>query len=528
VPERLATVPRRLDVPVPDRRRLLRTGVGCALLLYAALAILQIFAAAPFITADESAHVDYALRLAHGELPVTGEPVTEHFLPEQPRGGMQHVSNHPPLYHAIVGPVLRAAESIGDPRAGLIAARLITASFTLGTIVLVAALALALTDPGRILLAVASAGVAAVFPPLMFASVTVQNDALAAMLATGVLLSTTMLIRRGPSRRWMVALSLFSAAGSLTRVTLVPIIVLAAIALVVASVLRSGGGSRARAAWRGAAQGAVVLGSVLVASGWFYAISVHRYGDPIGSVAYDNARLRPAEPSSSSVLRYLTDPGSWFELWRQSFGARASRNLPSSTPSAVLAAVFGVAVLAGAVVLVTRAIRARRVRLDRERAGPDPVRPERRRTRLAGLVVAGSLAVCIGEIAVHVTRNGAPHGRYLAPAIAALAIGVAAALLALPRPWGTAACVALFAACAYSTLAFEVEILHRLRAVAGRGWFATFADSLAFNGAPASRLLLVVLLCLAVAGLVGIGACLGRLDARAAEPVSRSEAEAGR
>jgi hypothetical protein len=283
-----------------------------------------------------------------------------------------------------------------------------------------------------------------------------------------------------------------------------------AVALVIAAGV-SRGDPTASGVWRGVGQAALVVGSVLAASGWFYVISIDRYGDPIGgSVTYENAAWRAAEPSSSSVFTYLFDPSSWFQLWREAFGGLASRNLESTGTSSVLAWVGAVLVVAGVLTMALRWWRGRRRARTTESAS-DLVRT-RRRSTLARLVVAGSMVICIVEIAFHVTQNGAPHGRYLAPAIAAYAIGVAAALLAFPRPWGVIASAAVVLACTYSALAFEIGILHRIEQFAREGWFSTLVDSLRYNGAPAATTILVGLLVLAAAGLVAVGWAMGRLD----------------
>ena len=72
---------------------------------------------------DERAHVDYAWQVAHGHLPVAATEFTAEFPELGQKSYFQHVSNHPPLYYAIAGPVLRAANATGHPASGLYALR---------------------------------------------------------------------------------------------------------------------------------------------------------------------------------------------------------------------------------------------------------------------------------------------------------------------------------------------------------------------------------------------------------------------
>ena len=468
--------------------------------MYAALALLQIFAVAPFLTQDESAHVDYAVRVAEGHLPEAGTQEGPRYLPGQPRTG-QYVANHPPLYHAVSGAILRLGIDAHDRDAGFYAARLLTAAFTLVTIVLVAALALMVGGRRRAVLAVGAAALTAAFSPLTFASGTIQNDSLAAMFATAALVALVRIVLRGSDRWSLAALCGCCALGALTRATMVPIVAIVAVALVAAAVIRPDGRPLGSRIATGLAQAGLVVGTTLLVAGWFYVVNIDRYGDPIGgSVVYANVVDRAREPSSGSILHFLADPGSWAQLWRQGFGGLPSRNQSSSRSSAWIAAVAGVLVVAGAITAFVRSARARRGSTPAPRGGSAP----RRLLMLTRLSVAGALVACIAEISVHVTNGGAPHGRYLSPGIAALAIGVAAALLALPFFRGLGAFFIGLGAQVWASLAFEAGILRRVASLADATSFDLFSRSLTRNGVPFAPGVLGALLAIAGVGLATV------------------------
>jgi hypothetical protein len=297
---------------------------------------------------------------------------------------------------------------------------------------------------------------------------------------------------------------------------MVPIVAMIAVGMMIAAEMRDDGRSRSERTRDGLGQGALVVLSTLAVSGWFYALNISRYGDPIGaSAAYSNVFGRASEPSSGSLVSYVTDIRSWTHLWRQAFGGLPSRNQASSTSSLVLAGVAGALVIAGVLAIGLAFARDRR-----RRPAHEQWPPARLLLGLARVLVAGSLVICLAEIAFHATNGGAPHGRYLAPGIAAFALGVPAALLALKiPPRGLTALVVVLGALAWAVGAFVVIILRRGSWVAGATWFGLFTRSLDHNGVPAAPVVFLGLFLLAVAGLVAVGVALWRASgSRSAAP----------
>ena len=89
---------------------------------------------------------------------------------------------HPPLFYTIAAAPLWLGERLGAPRAGLLAARLLSASLAAGGLVMVALLAVQLA-PGRPRVAVAATWLAALLPGLPHVSAFVYNDGLGFLAA---------------------------------------------------------------------------------------------------------------------------------------------------------------------------------------------------------------------------------------------------------------------------------------------------------------------------------------------------------
>jgi len=130
----------------PGRRGklLLRLGILGVILTLAGGVLLRTFAAHPFLPVDESANVAYAMQVAHGHIPLAGRHPVQVQFPAQRRAA-QHASNHPPLYHALAGQILRLSLHVGHPTAGVVGARLLNLLFAAIAVLLVGLLAWTLT-----------------------------------------------------------------------------------------------------------------------------------------------------------------------------------------------------------------------------------------------------------------------------------------------------------------------------------------------------------------------------------------------
>lgn len=194
---------------------------------------------------DEATHVDYALQVSQGQLPATGDPLSQEVLGEWacrgsatgslplppcgdgpyepaafPAMGSQYNSAHPPLYYAATGFVAQAVSSLTG--AGFLDAARLTGIgwLTSGLWVLLAALR---RLGASWTLGTAVAALVGLAPSVMHATSTVNNDA-AAILAGALALWVTLRVVHGASS-WpaFAAAAVFVAALKLVFViALVP------------------------------------------------------------------------------------------------------------------------------------------------------------------------------------------------------------------------------------------------------------------------------------------------------------------
>lgn len=356
----------------------------------------------PYGSADEAAHVDYALRVWHGELPRFEDGLQlriEHgVVPDR-----QWTSHHPPLYYLLVAPLVGPLVDTGHPVDAVVAVRLLH-------VVLAALLVLASAWAARWILRDRS--VALAVPVVVAGSVWVQrlggaayNDVLFLLLTTLLLGATARLVRAGPPRGWSLLLWLvLPPLLALTRAHALPLV---ALCLVVAAVSLLLDRRREVRAWL-----LVVLAPpalAVAAAGWFYLRNLRETGSWLGSQPeYAAASLGRRE---STVLEVVTD-GRLLDLFDQLAFATALR------PWANLA-LFLVPALVGLVALAVEALR-----------------PAHRR---ADLTVLALLVCAVGGVTVqqvlYTAAGGGANARYLAPLVVVFAVLVVRGLVATRALW---------------------------------------------------------------------------------------------
>jgi hypothetical protein len=456
------------------------------------------------------------MQITYGNLPVAGTRIHQLF-PAQ-RAAFQHASNHPPLYHAIVGPILRLGLHFHHPNVAVLTARLVALAAAIAAVVLIAVLARNLIGPIQgprtAQVVVAAAGLLACLPTFVSASAIVQNDSLATALILAALIPMVQIVRHGSTPARVAWLAGLSAAAVLTRVTSAPACLLAAAAVGLGSWFWPAPGrprDRRRRLLAAVQPVAISLGTIAVVAGWFIVLNEHRYGDWTGGTAVNAVVHARNEPGSDSVLSYLLEPRSWLVQFTQVTGGLDTEVSPQpkwAVPLAiVLMALLGVGVLA----FVVR-WRRQSIRVDRRQA-------------LCLSTLGLSLAAAMGEIAVHAADGGGVHGRYLLPAAAALGVG-GAALLCLPKRTG----VALMA------LVLVIELYgglrsHGLRSTYHHRYHVTavlsgMRDGLDEAGIPAPMVALAVLFAVVAFGLLLQLGALWRLGSRHLDPLDRIEAPA--
>jgi hypothetical protein len=397
----------------PRERRAVRLGVAGAVLAFLTLAGVQAAAVRPYLPPDELYHVGYAATVLDGRLPTLTTPLPAGGVPLAPDDGRPrrvYVANHPPLFYTLVAVPVGLGERLGKPRAGFLAARLLSVSLAAAGLVMVAWLSRSLA-PGRPRVAVGAAWLAALLPSLPHVSAFVYNDGLVFLAATATLAAAAAVVRRGPALPRLAGLTAAAAAAALTKA---PGLALAALAgaAVVAGVLLHGRRPPARRALTAAGTGALVAGVAGGAAIGFYLRNRSLYGSLTG--AAHNQELFGFKPQDHT-LDLLQSPGYGLRLY-DGLWVWTRFNLPRVPVPALAVAVprvVGVLALAGLAVAAAGGLRSAR--------------------RDAPAVVAWGLALAwlagvYAMVASYDGNGGHLHPRYLFPGLAVLAVAAAAGL----------------------------------------------------------------------------------------------------
>ena len=255
----------------------LHTGVVIAAALFAVFAAIAIgFAAPPFNSADEAAHFDYAVTIWHGHLPVFQDGLTI----SSPFGTLppvQWVSQHPPLFYAILAPVVGPLWDSGQLYTAVLAGRGINAVLA-GLTVLAVGWATGRVLPGRPAVSSVAAVVVSLTSMFLLVGGAVYNDLPNVgfgALAIGV---GATAIRRGLSWRLVTLGAVVTAGGMLSRLSFAVFVVAVVVAFVVAR----------RTGWWGTVLGkaiAVVVVGVapVLSAGWFFLRNRELTGNIAGS-----------------------------------------------------------------------------------------------------------------------------------------------------------------------------------------------------------------------------------------------------
>jgi hypothetical protein len=497
-----------------------RLGLIGAMLVYTGLVLLSLVAQPLFITGDESAHVDYAFDVTHGSIPVLGSSRTQEFPELGQDGQHQYLSNHPPAYHALVGPLVRAGAASEHPRAFLMLARVLTA--VLGGAILLTLAATAGTvfrnrPRERAVAMITTASLAGSLAVLVGSASTIHNDALAVLMVCTTVLVLARAARAGQRPGTVALVAGFCTVGMLTRISFLPVWLLA-IGAVTALELwprlrrgRPGIGEIRHAALAALA----VLVVPLLGAGWFYALSVRRYGDPTGgSAVYSGsvvARREYLPGAEHGPLAYMLTPSSWWAQVKQLGGAGASLSPAHPIHAALGAAVLGILLLA----VVAGFLRGtgRSGLLD----GPA------RWTIVALALVA---VATFAELAWHASHKGSDSQRYMLDAIGFWAIASATVVASAPRrlaPYVVTVVAALLSIGSVLRTVEAREFAGHFQQVvsavdprsepADGGWYATLVQGTELAGFPAAHIVVTLLLLAVAVGLAVQLVALRRLNA---------------
>ncbi len=257
-----------MPFPRPDPR------LGLILALYCALGFLFAWQTPPWQAPDEPAHYNYVRHLAEGRGLPELKPgdwdaayldflKANRFPPGADISPIRYEFHQPPLYYLLLTPVYLAAGG------SLLALRL--ASLAIGAAAVVgvylAARRLCPAQPG---VALGAAGVAAALPQNLAILASVNNDALAEAVASALLAWGLVGLTGRRTKGWAAAGGLLAGLGLLTKTTVYPLVALAVLLPIVPE--------------RKAARPvrfktfALVAGLALLVGGWWFVRNATVYG----------------------------------------------------------------------------------------------------------------------------------------------------------------------------------------------------------------------------------------------------------
>ncbi|WIJ44224.1 glycosyltransferase family 39 protein [Curtobacterium citreum] len=391
-------------------------GIVLAAACFAVLASIAIgFSAPPFNSGDEAAHFDYAVTVWHGHLPVfeDGLSIRSPFGILPP---VQWVSQHPPLFYAILAPVVGPLWDGGHLYAAVLAGRAVNAVLA-GLTVLASAWAARRVLPARPVVAAVAAVVVAMTPMFLLVGGAVYNDlpnVAFGALAIGV---GATAIRRGLSTRLVVLGAVVTAAGMLSRLSAVVFVAVVLVAFLCAR----GSGRWNRLPGKVLAVAVAAVAPVL-AAGWFFLRNRQLTGNIAGS--HPEWAAQNLRREQHGFVETVTDPGFWsgvFSVFRGHF----------ADPWGWTWALLVVPLLLAVVVAVVPGLRRSTLAPVRRR-DLDP-RGDRLADALVALMLVAVFAAVVFLQVRFTMQGGAAQARYGLPVVPVLAVAMAVGLTGLGR-----------------------------------------------------------------------------------------------
>ncbi len=385
-----------MGFPGIDRR------LGLILAVYFGLGFLFAWQTPPWQAPDEPAHYNYVRHLAEGlglpELkPGDWDAAYLDFLKASrfPPGSditpIRYEFHQPPLYYLLLTPVYLTTGG------SLLALRL--ASLAIGALAIIAVYLVGrLVFPAEPEVALAAAGIAGTLPQHVAVLASVNNDALAGAVAAALVAWGLAGLTGKPSRTWAAVGGLLAGIGLLTKTTVYPLVGMAAgLALTIGRRSKEPGARQAFV---------LVVGLALVLGGWWFVRNAAVYGglDILGLGRHDQVVVGQPRTGPLSA-RLVVDGGltTFRSFWLQ----LGWMGVPAE--DWVYGLLAGISLLAGSGLgfILLELIRSR---------------PGRAATLWLGLAAM----LVVGQFAWYNLQFYQPQGRYLFPAMAVWAVGLAA------------------------------------------------------------------------------------------------------
>lgn len=232
-----------------------------------------------FNSADETGHFDYAYQIWHHQLPDfwAGPVISQAHGAAMP---VQWVSQHPPLFYAVLAPIIGP---LTDANHMLIAGMLARGmNCVIGALVALAVYwGLTKAFPNNPALAATGGLIAAASPWLHNVSGAIYNDPLAILFTTIAIGIAVGAVRSGPGRWTWLAMAAVACGAFLTRLT-AGIVVVVAVGLLVLEGMVHGKERDRLGRWTSLVYAFACGVGVLATSGWFYLRNIRLTGTVTG------------------------------------------------------------------------------------------------------------------------------------------------------------------------------------------------------------------------------------------------------
>jgi 4-amino-4-deoxy-L-arabinose transferase-like glycosyltransferase len=438
----------------------LLTAFACVFIACAGISL----ANRPLGSADETAHIDYAVQVWHGHLPVFEKGLM--FRPPRPASvpPVQWESQHPPLFYALMAPIAGPLADSGRWVAATVAVRLANSLLTAFCAVAIGWAAWLLDGARRNGRAVTAAAVTGTLGPILFVGGSAFSDNINTLMATLAVGIAMIAVARGLTRRVLIGSCVVAALGTLSRAEFVIAFAVLLIGLGLGALVHptrqgriagsAGSGATdpvvvdgftepasgaagpttavrtrpapndfGRRVLRGTGAIVAVIASAALAGGWFFLRNKRLTGNfSGGQTAWAMAHLHRSKHTVSQVLADPNVRKTHYSILRHPLDGRSTPTLlEQRLDTRVMVTTFVICAVVGVLAILWRlAVAARR-----------------RNTTLilqAGLLVL-LLLFTLGFEVSFVTGGGGSTGRYLLPAALPICLLIVAALRSVPTRW---------------------------------------------------------------------------------------------
>jgi 4-amino-4-deoxy-L-arabinose transferase-like glycosyltransferase len=313
----------------------------------------------PLKTADETAHMDYAVQVWHGHLPVFEKGLT--FRPPAPASvpPVQWESQHPPLFYALVAPLAGPLADAGHWVLATMAVRMANSVLTALCALAIGWAAWLLGGTRRLGRALTAAAVTGTIGSIMYVGGTAYSDNINTLMSTLALGIGLLAVASGPTWRIIIAACVVAALGTLSRSEFAIALAVMLLGLVLAALIH-GNGSVLQRLFRGAWTAALPIVSAAVFGGWFFLRNKRLTGNfGGGQPEWAAVHLHRRHRSIAEVLANRDVRNTQYSLLRHPIDGRGDQlSLQHRIDTKVMVTLFVVCVLVGVLAILWRLARS--------------------------------------------------------------------------------------------------------------------------------------------------------------------------